>query len=105
MPLTNWRFESPVSYWDFNHYGRWTLPTELLLTVAGCIYLIVANHATSSRAVGGVTLAVYVSFACFAALVWGGVFSAPAAEADDAAANPPVASSPASEQPAAETSE
>ncbi len=75
LPLTNWRFISPVSYWDFNHYGRWTLPTELLLTLAGCLYLLLPGQSTPLRIVGGGTLAVYTAFACFAFAVWSGLAS------------------------------
>jgi hypothetical protein len=36
-PLTQWRFRSPVSYWDPNHYGNWfglfEAATGLLLVV------------------------------------------------------------------------
>lgn len=31
VPLTNYRFISPLSYWDKNHYGKWVALVELLL--------------------------------------------------------------------------
>jgi len=30
-PLSDWRFESPVSYWDPARYGAWVQPLELAL--------------------------------------------------------------------------
>lgn len=30
-PLSDWRFESPVSYWDPRHFGGWVQPLEIVL--------------------------------------------------------------------------
>lgn len=35
----DYRFESPVSYWDPAHYGQWFAPVELLFTLAGSVWL------------------------------------------------------------------
>ncbi len=32
-PVTNWIFESPISYWDRNHYGQIVGPLEMLLSL------------------------------------------------------------------------
>ena len=32
-PLTTWRFESPLSYWDPDHFGLWVSGFEFLLGV------------------------------------------------------------------------
>ncbi len=37
-PLTNWKFVSPVSYWDPDHYGHIVGPVEIMLVVAASIY-------------------------------------------------------------------
>lgn len=39
FPLTDWRFQSPVSYWDPKHYGVWAAVGELLIS-AGCFWLV-----------------------------------------------------------------
>ncbi len=39
FPLTSWRFESPVSYWDPAHHGRWAALGEALAVLAGCLVL------------------------------------------------------------------
>lgn len=33
------RFESPVSYWDFDHFGWFVLPLEVTCTVIGAVWL------------------------------------------------------------------
>lgn len=38
-PLTDWVFESPVSYWDGNHYGNIVGPIEIALSLALCVLL------------------------------------------------------------------
>ena len=39
VPLSNYRFISPLSYWDKNHYGKWVALAELLLVLASSWYL------------------------------------------------------------------
>ncbi|MEJ6403517.1 hypothetical protein [Yoonia sp. 2307UL14-13] len=38
-PLTNWIFQSPVSYWDRNHYGNIAGPLEIVLSLGCCVIL------------------------------------------------------------------
>jgi hypothetical protein len=38
-PLTMWRFESPISYWDPGHYGLYVMPLEIALAVGMMIVL------------------------------------------------------------------
>ncbi|MEL6489470.1 MAG: hypothetical protein AAFV85_17445 [Cyanobacteria bacterium J06634_6] len=38
-PFSEFRFESPVSYWDFNHYGNIVAPLELLLVLVLSFYV------------------------------------------------------------------
>ena len=38
-PLTNWKFISPVSYWDGDHYGNIVGPIEMVMVVAAAVYL------------------------------------------------------------------
>ena len=40
FPFWDWRFESPVSYWDPRYYGHIFAPLELLLVLAGSLVLI-----------------------------------------------------------------
>ena len=38
-PLSHWRYHSPVSYWDHNHYGHYFMVFEALLGIGLCIIL------------------------------------------------------------------
>ncbi|MEM6650742.1 MAG: hypothetical protein AAF603_10880 [Pseudomonadota bacterium] len=38
-PLTDWRFQSPISYWDVEHFGQWVSLFEAILGV-GLIILL-----------------------------------------------------------------
>lgn len=44
-PFSDWRFESPVSYWDPNHYGHyWSIFEAILLMVTAYLsYKIIQN--------------------------------------------------------------
>ncbi|WP_373635210.1 cobalamin biosynthesis protein CobQ [Yoonia sp. SS1-5] len=38
-PISNWIFQSPVSYWDSNHYGNIVGPIEIILSLGCCVVL------------------------------------------------------------------
>jgi len=38
-PVTNWIFQSPVSYWDGRHYGNIVGPIEILASLVCCVVL------------------------------------------------------------------
>ena len=40
LPLSNWRFESPVSYWDPEHFGLIFAAFELLFAIAALVYVM-----------------------------------------------------------------
>jgi len=42
-PLTDWRFFSPLSYWDVNHHARWVGTVEVILAI-GCIAWLWRKH-------------------------------------------------------------
>lgn len=42
-PLTDWRFYSPLSYWDEAHHARWVGTVEIILA-GGCIALLWRRH-------------------------------------------------------------
>jgi len=39
LPLSNFRFSSPVSYWDPNHFGIWGALIEVVMVI-GSVYII-----------------------------------------------------------------
>jgi len=38
-PLTHWVYQSPVSYWDLNHFAHFVIPLEILACAFGVFYL------------------------------------------------------------------
>ena len=53
LPLTNWRFESPISYWDPAHFGHILAPFEALFTVMGAGLLVRSSEPTPVRWLAG----------------------------------------------------
>ncbi|MDX8404646.1 MAG: hypothetical protein R8K50_00670, partial [Mariprofundus sp.] len=70
FPLSDYRFISPISYWDPAHYGLWVGSLELLIVVAGGGWLLRTGQSVMlSRSVSGL-LCVYLLFWAFAAAMW-----------------------------------
>jgi hypothetical protein len=67
-PLSNWRFESPISYWDPKHHGLIVGGLELLGTVIGSLVLI--RRGNPWRRVGVATLVLYGLFTISALAYW-----------------------------------
>lgn len=40
FPFFDWRFASPVSYWDPQHHGLWASLVELIVTLSASAYMI-----------------------------------------------------------------
>lgn len=70
LPLSNWRFQSPISYWDPAHYGRILGPVEALLTMVGAGFLLRSREPLPVRWAGGVTLAAYGAGVLLALFYW-----------------------------------
>lgn len=69
-PLSDWRFRSPISYWDPRYYGRIAAGLELVFVAVGGGLLALRAQTRAWRWVGGLTLAVYAAFLVFALAVW-----------------------------------
>ncbi len=69
-PLSNWRFESPVSYWDVDHYGGIVSMLEILVVLAGCIFLWRIYRTRGARFLLGSIGLLYASYFIFAFSVW-----------------------------------
>ena len=50
-PLTDWVFESPLSYWDVDHHAGWVAPGEIALTVGLAVWLLTRLQDWRLRAV------------------------------------------------------
>lgn len=70
LPLTNWRYASPISYWDPRYFGHIFMWIELAFAFGSCIFVSVAGQHWPMRIVALATLAVYCLAIGFAILVW-----------------------------------
>ena len=78
FPFSDFRFNSPVSYWDPRYHGNVVGLIEVLMFMAGVAYLWVAEHnhgrklysLTRLRTVVALTSVIYCGFFIFVALTW-----------------------------------
>jgi hypothetical protein len=70
FPLLDWRFSSPVSYWDPRYFGNITAPTEAIGVVAACALIARTTRAPSVRCVVGTIAVLYVAYLVFAWRQW-----------------------------------
>ena len=66
-PLTDWRFHSPLSYWDTDHHSRYVMLAELGLCLAA---ITVLWRRFSSLLVRGALFAAVVSLALVPLFFW-----------------------------------
>lgn len=67
-PFSEWRFISPISYWDPRHYGGLVSLVEAMAVLAGSAYLYFQHPATRwwVRGIG----VVYIVYWVYVVLVW-----------------------------------
>ncbi|MBW4656365.1 MAG: hypothetical protein KME20_25475 [Kaiparowitsia implicata GSE-PSE-MK54-09C] len=70
FPFSNWRFESPVSYWDSNHYGNIFSVIEILAVVASCWVLFQGYQSWAGRAMIGLVGVTYTLYFGYVFAVW-----------------------------------
>ncbi len=70
LPLSDWRFESPLSYWDPAHYGILIGTVEAVATLVGAALLLRATEARGVRATAAVLLVSFGGLAAFALTFW-----------------------------------
>ena len=59
LPISNWRFESPISYWDPKHFGWVVAPIELLGSIAALIF-VSRSGSTPPRRSAQAMLGIYI---------------------------------------------
>ncbi|MBI3767250.1 MAG: hypothetical protein HY271_02025 [Deltaproteobacteria bacterium] len=70
FPLLDWRFASPVSYWDPRHFGNIVAPMEAIGVVAACALIARTTRSPSVRSVvAGIGL-LYLAYLVFALRMW-----------------------------------
>ncbi|MEO1474900.1 MAG: cobalamin biosynthesis protein CobQ [Pseudomonadota bacterium] len=70
-PLSDWRFYSPVSYWDRDHYAGVVAPLETLLGLMLCVVLFRRFRALWVRIVLGTCFMAYLAVPLFFILSMG----------------------------------
>jgi len=70
FPFLEWRFFSPVSYWDPRYYGDVVSSIEIFVVVVGASWLFRRYPAKGARGLLGFILASYVLYIAYAFVVW-----------------------------------
>ena len=70
FPFSDWRYSSPVSYWDPHHHGGIVSILEMLAVVFCAILLIRRFESKKIRWGVGAVLASYVAYGAFVFTVW-----------------------------------
>jgi hypothetical protein len=70
FPLSDFRFVSPVSYWDPQHFGQLLGPLEALMVIVGSVVLSRRYSSRVVRALLGALAGLYVVGIGYALLVW-----------------------------------
>ncbi len=68
LPLSNWRFMSPVSYWDPQYYGRYFAAAEIALVFFGA--LVLTRRSLEWRVLGLTALGLYAGLIVLMWTVW-----------------------------------
>ncbi|WP_299489389.1 hypothetical protein [Acaryochloris sp. IP29b_bin.137] len=70
FPFSNWRFESPISYWDPNHYGGLFTRVEILAVLISCFVLFRRYKSLKGRMALGVIGGLYGAYFVYAFTMW-----------------------------------
>ena len=70
-PFSDWRFQSPLSYWDPRYHGVLIASLEALVVVLGCVVIFRCSPARASRVLIVLLVGTYMSYFLYAWLVWG----------------------------------
>jgi len=70
FPLSDWRFQSPVSYWNPRYYGTWMAAIETLIVLAGSVVLFRRSATSLGKALVALIGCVYAAYWAFALVLW-----------------------------------
>ena len=70
FPFSDWRFESPISYWDPAHHGLWVGLAEVLMVIAGSLWLVRRYPHRGSRALFALVALASVVYIGYVLVVW-----------------------------------
>lgn len=70
LPFSDFRYASPVSYWDPRHYGWLFAPAELIFAIAACGWTILKSRSKPLTIVATTTLSFYLLAIVLVIAVW-----------------------------------
>jgi len=70
MPLSRWRFESPVSYWDPDYFGKVMSFVEIAAVVGACVILWRRFPSTQARRCTAGLAGIYSAYWAYVIVVW-----------------------------------
>ena len=70
FPVSDWRFISPISYWDPSHYGGIVAPLEILAVLVSCGLLWRTSPSWPSRFTLGTLGLCYLGYFVYVWVVW-----------------------------------
>lgn len=70
FPFSDWRFHSPLSYWDPNHYGHIVGAIEFLTVIVGCLILLVQYQSWEGKLAVGSIFGLYLAYGVYVFSVW-----------------------------------
>lgn len=68
FPFSDWRFSSPISYWDPAHYGYWASLVEFACALAASIFLYLRKADLRPWVI--TIMAIYLAYWLYVYLVW-----------------------------------
>lgn len=70
FPFSNWRFESPVSYWDPNHHGILATRLEILAVVISAVVLFMTYRSLAGKGAIAAIGLTYLGYFIYVLTVW-----------------------------------
>lgn len=70
FPITNWKFHSPISYWDPNNYGQIVFALEFLGVIISCTFLFLRYKSWGGKLLAGLILSIYLGYGLYVFWVW-----------------------------------
>ncbi|MFQ5829688.1 MAG: hypothetical protein ACE5JD_11120 [Candidatus Methylomirabilia bacterium] len=70
FPFSDWRFHSPVSYWDHRYFGHIVSPLETVAVIVGGVVLTRRFTSVSARVLVASLIAVYAIYRAYILWMW-----------------------------------
>lgn len=70
FPLSNWRFKSPISYWDPNFHGDIMTGLEILMVAVSCTALFLTYQSLLGKISVGLVGFSYIAYFVYVFTVW-----------------------------------